>query len=120
MCGLGEMVQADGECLGLQVREKIDLSVVYLAQKSASIVAGAGELRLEQRRHGRFGSVADHLDGIDEVFSLGKEPGETVGFRQLRNREVTRRVLTFQLQRFQFFAQTVNALFLLTFSLLVE
>src|SRR6266567_4848756 len=76
VCGLGEMVQADRECLGLQVREKIDLSVVYLAQESTSIIAGAGQLGLEQGHHRRFGSVADHLDSIDEMFSLGKEPGE--------------------------------------------
>src|SRR5260370_33713911 len=107
------MVQADRESPGWQVREKIDLGVVYLAQESASIIAGAGELRLEQGRHCRFGSVADHLDGIDEMFSLGKEPGETIGFPQLRNREGTRRVLSLQLQRFQFFAQTVKAIRLL-------
>src|SRR6266849_44028 len=61
------MVQADRECLGLQVRKKINLGAVYLTQESTSIIAGTGELRLEQGYHGGFRAVADHLDGIDET-----------------------------------------------------
>ena len=55
------MVQSDRESLGLQVREKIDLGVVYLAQERACIIGGAGELRVEQRHHGHFRSVRPEI-----------------------------------------------------------
>ena len=114
MCSLGEMVQAEGESLSLEVREKVDFGIVDLAQKSTSIV-GTGELGIEQRYHCCFRTVADHLDRIEEMLSLGKEPGEAVRFGQLRNREVMRRVLALQLKCVQFLAQTVNALLLRPF-----
>ena len=92
MRSLGEMVQADGESLSLEVREKVDFGIVDLAQKGARIIT-AGEFRIEQRGHCGFRTVADHLNRIEEMLSFGKEPGEAVRFGQLRNGEVMGRVL---------------------------
>jgi hypothetical protein len=63
-------VEADGQGVGGQVRGKISLDFEDLEQQGAGIV-GAGEMLAKKRGHDGFGTISDHLDGIDEMLSFG-------------------------------------------------
>ena len=78
---LGEMVEADGQGVGGQVRGKIGLGIEDLTQQRAGIV-GAGDMLAKQRCHAGFGAIGDHLDGIDEVLALGAQTSEAIFLRQ--------------------------------------
>ena len=96
----------------MEVGNQIGIGVIDLPQQSASIV-GARHFFAKYRHHAGFRAIADHLDRVDEVFSLGAQSGEAILLRQIFDGNVMRGRLAFLLQFFQLALELFDFLLLL-------
>ena len=96
----------------MEVGNQIGIGVIDLPQQSASIV-GARHFFAEDRYHAGFRAIADHLDGVDEVLSLGAQSGEAILLRQIFDGNVMWGRLALLLQFFQLALELFDFLLLL-------
>src|SRR5260370_18849825 len=100
MGGLREVMEADGQRLGVEVSNEIPLRIVDLSEQSAGVV-GTRQLLASRCGHAGFRAIGNHLNSVEEALSLRAQSCEAILFGKVLDGDLTGRLLPFLLQLIQ-------------------
>src|SRR3982074_170363 len=89
MGSLREVMDADGQRLGSEVRNQIHLRIVNLSQQGAGVV-GTRQLLANRRGHAGFRPIGNHLDSVEQTLSLRAQSCEAILFGKVLDRTAGR------------------------------